>query len=193
VADDPKASSALQLLHQVGQFLDTEGVGWAAIGALAVSYHGVVRASLDADALITLKGSALDLDQLAEKLRLKGWKVDARMGEPGDPLGFVVRINDQAENQVDLIGGIRRLDAGFFERSSSTELDGMALKIASPEDLVALKVFAGGPMDLEDAKGVLEIAGTRIDADLLRRLCRQFGPSQAQLCEKLLKSDKDST
>jgi hypothetical protein len=123
---------------------------------------------------------------LLERLRGKGWKVEFKEGDEGDPLGFVVRIHDDAGNQVDLIGGIRRLDPGFFDRVVEADLQGLNLLFASPEDLVALKIFAGGPKDLEDAAGVVEVAGEALDRALLIRLCRRFGPEEEKRCEKLL-------
>ena len=103
-------------------------------------------------------------------------------------MGFVQRIMDGAGNQVDLIGGIRRLDPGFFQRAFEDEFDGLKLRIASPEDLIALKIFAGGPQDIEDAQGVLEIQASAIDKDLLLNLCRHFGAAEEALCRKLLGS-----
>ena len=114
MAETKDASSSPQLLHRIGRILDAEHVNWATIDALAVAYHGVVRASLDADALITLKNAGLDLAALATLLSTQGWTVDTRIGEEGDPLGFVLRISDGASNQVDLVGGIRKLDPDFF-------------------------------------------------------------------------------
>jgi predicted nucleotidyltransferase len=183
---DPGSTNPPRLLDQVGRILDAYGARWAAIGALAVAYHGPIRASFDADALISLKGSRVDLDQLAARLRETGWKVDVREGEPGDPLGFVVRILDRAGNQVDLIGGIRKLDPEFFGRATRTTVDGMKLRFASAEDLIALKLFAGGPKDLEDAEGVIRVQAGRLDTALLRRLCKGFGARAAKACERLL-------
>ena len=182
------SSNPPQLLHRVGQFLDIEGIRWAAIGALAVAYHGWIRASLDADALISLKGTGKAVERLAESLRAQGWKVELRIGDEEDPLGFVLRVEDGNENQVDLIGGIRRLDPKFFERTIQDELDGMPLRIASPEDLVALKVFAGGPKDRDDAAGVLEVTGAKLDRVLLIKLCARFGPAEEKLCKRLLEN-----
>jgi hypothetical protein len=172
---EPNSGSSPQLLDRIGRILESQKARWAAIGALAVAYHGVVRASLDADALISLKGAGLDLDTLARLLSDQGLTVEVRMGEEGDPLGFVVRIFDAERNQVDLIGGIRKLDPGFFDRALSDEFDGLKLRFASPEDLIALKVYAGGPKDMEDAKGVLEVQSGAIDKDLVLSLCRRFG------------------
>jgi predicted nucleotidyltransferase len=185
MANLPAASSA-HLLQDVGRVLESEGIRWATIGALAVAYHGWIRASMDADALITFKGSASDLDRISEKLREQGWKVDSRVGDEDDPLGFVIRIADDLENQVDLIGGIRKLDLGFFERRVQADFDGMVLEVASSEDLIALKIFAGGPKDLEDASGVIEVMGANMDRALLLKLCRGFGPVEEKLCAGLL-------
>lgn len=89
---------------------------------------------------------------------------------------------------MNLIGDIRKLDPGFFERKIDTELDGMKLRFASAEDLVALKVFAGGPKDMEDAAGVLEIRGASINRELLINLCHRFGYETEKRCKRLLGS-----
>lgn len=186
--DNKDSESSPQLLNGIGKLLDGKHVRWATIGALAVAYHGLYRASLDADALISLKGADLDLDGLAETLRSKGLIVEVRMGGEGDPLGFVVRISDGRSNQVDLIGGIPKLDPGFFQRSTEDEFDGMRFRMSSPEDLIALKVYAGGPKDLEDAKGVIEVQQAGIDNELVIRLCKRFGPESEAVCRKLLET-----
>jgi hypothetical protein len=186
MADSLQDSSPPQLLNRIGAILDNQGVNWATIGALAVAYHGPVRASLDADALISLKGASLDLEGLAKILSAEGLSVETRMGEEGDPLGFVLRIYDRDRNQVDLIGGIRRLEPDFFKRALVDEFDGLKLRIASPEDLIALKLFAGGPQDIEDARGVLTIQSAGIDKDLVLSLCRRFGADVEIRSRKLL-------
>jgi predicted nucleotidyltransferase len=136
--------------------------------------------------LISLKGASLDLEGLAKILSAEGLSVETRMGEEGDPLGFVLRIYDRDRNQVDLIGGIRRLEPDFFKRALVDEFDGLKLRIASPEDLIALKLFAGGPQDIEDARGVLTIQSAGIDKDLVLSLCRRFGADVEIRSRKLL-------
>jgi hypothetical protein len=180
------SGDAPHLLAAIGKALEEAGVKWAVIGAMAVAYHGWVRASLDADALLSLRGSSLDLDQLSDMLRSRGWRVETRMGEPGDPLGFVLRVHDEAGNQADLIGGIRKLDPGFWERVVGEDWQGARLRVSSAEDLIALKLYAGGPKDLEDAEGVIRVQSGRLDLALLRRLCKGFGARVSKSCERLL-------
>lgn len=188
MTDPAPATSSPHLLHQIGEILDAAGIHWAAIGALAVAYHGWVRASMDADALVNFKGASLDIDALQSRLKANRWEVDFRKGDPDDPLGYVIRIRDGAGHQVDLIGGIRRLDAGFFERALAAEMQGLRLRMASPEDLLALKIFAGGPLDLDDAKGILQVKADDIDRELLTTLCHRFGRAEERRLLKLLNS-----
>lgn len=101
-------------------------------------------------------------------------------------MGFVVRIKDSHGNQADLIGGIRKLDSGFFDRILSEEWDGTRLKFASTEDLLALKFYAGGPKDLEDAEGILKVRAGSIDKELLSKLSKAFGRRAAEACERVL-------
>lgn len=186
LSDNEDGRGLLPLLDGVCGFLDVKGIGWTHIGALATAYHGLVRASLHAEILLSMKAADLDFDGLADTLRSQGLTVEVRMGGEGDPLGFVVRISDGCSNQVDLIGGIPRLDPDFFERSTEDEFDGMRFRMASPEDLIALKVYAGGPKDIEDAKGVIEVQEARIDNELVIRLCKRFGRESEAVCRKLL-------
>lgn len=82
------------------------------------------------------------------------------------------------------------MDPGFFQRSTEDEFDGMRFRMASPEDLIALKVYAGGPKHLEEAKGVLEVQEAGIDNELLIRLCKRFGSESESICRKLLLSGR---
>lgn len=182
---DP-GSNPLRLLREAGDILDQEGIQWAAIGALAVAYHGIVRASLDADAVVTFKGSRTDLERLGPILRMKGWTVDVRKGDPGDPLGYVIRILDAEENQVVLMGGISRMDSALFNRVLTDDLEGLPMRIVSSEDLIALKVFAGSAQDMTDAASVVEIQGEALDRNLTLALCKGFGSEEAKRAEQLL-------
>jgi hypothetical protein len=53
-----------------------------------------------------------------------------------------------------------------------------------------MKVFAGSPRDLEDARGVLAVSGVRCDKALLRRLVSVYGKREKAALEKLL-ADKE--
>jgi hypothetical protein len=61
------------------------------------------------------------------------------------------------------------------------------IRVVSREDFIAMKCFAGGPQDLEDARVAL-LSGRQVDLDLVRRVTRRFGRPAADTLEQLLSS-----
>lgn len=49
-----------------------------------------------------------------------------------------------------------------------------------------MKLFAGGPRDIEDVRNVLAVSGDTLDEALLRKLTRQYGRRELDLLERLL-------
>lgn len=90
--------SALLLLDVI-TILKRFRVPYAIIGAFAASFHGVVRASLDADAIISLRSSQADAEVLLDALHKAGVKSRYRTGEARDPVGGVIAIEDRFHNQ----------------------------------------------------------------------------------------------
>jgi hypothetical protein len=93
--------SALLLLDVIDQ-LGQVSVQYVVVGAMAASVHGVVRASMDADAVIALP--VHDLAALETRLRATGLDADLRYGDPGDPIGAVLRISDSVRKRSTLCG-----------------------------------------------------------------------------------------
>lgn len=52
---------------------------------------------------------------------------------------------------------------------------GEVIKVVGREDFIAMKLFAGGPQDLSDAK-LAAPSGECLDIDLIRRLVQSYGP-----------------
>ncbi len=119
-----------QLFLRVVRVLDQHRVPYAAIGALAAAFFGVVRASLDADAVISLGQSRMTLDELLAALRGEGVSATIREGDESDPLVGVIAVEDTHHNRVDIILGIRGMDAAAFSRT----LPALLLGIVDPND-----------------------------------------------------------
>ena len=176
--------SALLLLDAIDS-LSRANVSYAVVGAMAASVHGVVRASLDADAIL-----AVHSDQLVEierRLREDGFMTEVRYGDASDPIGAVLALTDKHANRVDFLVGIRGLDPGAFARAVEVPFHGERLRIVGLEDFVAMKLFAHGPQDLADAQAALEAAGADIDIALLRELAARFGPETSAAVETALR------
>jgi hypothetical protein len=98
-------------MADVAGILASRGVRYAVIGAMAAAVHGVVHASLDAEAVLDIVGR---------------------------------------------------------------------------EDFIAMKAFAGDPVDRADARAVIELDRESLDLELLRRLAQRFGRDAARVLEGLI-------
>lgn len=182
---DSRGQAALLLLDVI-DVLNRENIPYAVIGALAVSFYGIVRASLDADAVISIEKDETAVNRLKKTLSGCGFKVIVKQAGSHDPLMGVMLIEDKFANQVDLILGVRGMDEDAFARIKEGSLQGEKMKIIGPEDLIAMKIFAGGPKDIDDVKGVFEVSGKDIDRKLLRRLTSRYGKQASKTLEGLL-------
>lgn len=172
------------LLLEVVALLDVSSIDYAVIGALAAAVHGVVRASVDADAVVQV--TAAKLSELQATLTDHGLTVELRRGDFDDPIPAMLQVTDEFGNRVDLLAGLRGLDAGVYARAIRIPFEGTQLRVAGREDFIAMKAFAGGPLDLVDARRAIAVNRESLDTDLLLRLAAQFGKDALQTCKHLL-------
>lgn len=168
----------------VADALMSGGVRYAVFGAMAAAVHGVVRASLDADAIVAL--SVRDADRLRRSLEAGGFMAELRTGDADDPIPALLEIRDTHGNRVDLLIGLRGLDPEALSRASAVTFLGASLQVIGREDFIAMKVYAGGPLDLADARAVLRVDCEPLDLELLRRLATRFGRDAEKALEELL-------
>ena len=175
--------SALLLLD-VAVVLQQENVDYAVIGAMAAAVHGVVRASLDADAVLSL--TTQDAQRLEKVFAAAGFQTELRRGDMDDPIACLLALTDTQGNRVDLVIGLRGMEAATFARAIVVPFMGQMLRFVCREDFLAMKAYAGGPQDVDDARKVIKAAGDSLDLALLRRLAVQYGRSAATALESLL-------
>ena len=175
------------LLVEIIELLNLLRVPSAVIGALAVSFYGVPRSTNDADATIWLDGTGKTADDLAKRFTGAGYRSNLRRGDMDDPVGGVLTVGDIHENRIDLLLGIRGMDADAVKRCVSTVLLDSPVRIIGAEDLIAMKIFAAGVRDIDDVQGVLRVSGKTLDLLLLRSLCGRYGIEATQKLESLLK------
>jgi hypothetical protein len=175
--------SALLLLDVV-EILHRESLDYAVIGAFALSVHGAVRASTDADALLYVDFGRLQ--QLNELFRASAFNTTLRPRGDADPVLGMLILRDAHGNQVDLLGGLRGMDPQLFSRTLEVPFGGQTLQIVGREDFIAMKCFAGGPQDLLDARSAYAGAQAPVDFDLLRMITRRFGREAADRLEEVL-------
>ena len=178
-----RGQSALPMADIAG-FLEARGVRYAVIGAMAAAVHGVVRASLDADAVVALQ--VREAQALRQALVEEGYEAAVRTGDADDPIPGPLEIKDRHGNRVDLLLGLRGMDPELLNRTRKVRLADATLEIVGREDFIAMKAFAGGPVDLAGARAVLYFDRDSVDLELLRRLAQRFGRGTARVVEGLL-------
>ena len=175
--------SALLLLDAI-ETLRREKVDYVVIGAFALSVHGVIRASRDADALLQI--SLAEVRKLQRALEAAGFDVALRQGDAEDPIPMMLVLNDSHGNQVDLLAGLRGLDPKIFSRGIEVAFLGDSVRFVGREDFIAMKCFANGPQHILDAKDAYRGAEGPVDLDLMRRITRRFGRDAADRLEQIL-------
>lgn len=143
----------MSLLARVTRALDVASIGWAVIGATALAAHGVSRSTADLD-LLVIDPRALERENWTS-LEAEGAEVERNLGDPTDPLAGVVRIRDRSSRSVDVVVGRGGWQRDVLDRAVQFELDGAAIRVVTAADLVLLKLYAGGPQDLDDVRRLL--------------------------------------
>jgi hypothetical protein len=60
------------------------------------------------------------------------------------------------------------------------------------EDFIAMRLFAGGPQDIADAKSAIESALEPLDLDLVRKLAARYGAGTVGSLENLLGAGRET-
>jgi hypothetical protein len=145
----------LALLDDVVRELSARGVRHALIGAGAMAAHGASRSTFDLDLLVT------DRSVLAAafwaRLAGLGDSVDARTGDDEDPLAGVIRIARPGSRSVDVVVGRSAWQAETLQRAEPRPLREVPIPVVTAEDLVLLKLYAGGPQDAWDIEQLLSL------------------------------------
>ena len=164
-------------------------IPFALAGGHAVAAWGVVRTTRDIDFLANAAGELAV--KLVLELKKTGFNAIYRKGDEHDPLRGVIRVEAKGSadaEPVDIVLGIRNMPQGIFKRSLSLDFLGLEIPIVAPEDLIILKCLAGGPIDLEDARSILEIMKGKLDKKYLEgelKRCRLTLKELPDLKEKV--------
>jgi predicted nucleotidyltransferase len=146
----------VSLAAEVARRLDERRIPYALIGAIAMAARGVPRGTHDSDFLVVDR-SVLD----AAAWDGLGAEVDARRGDFEDPLAGVVRMH-RADEHVDVVVVRGRTwEHDVLARAETLVHEGTPFRVVTTEDLVLLKLDAGGLLDRRDVLQIL----TSVDPD----------------------------
>jgi predicted nucleotidyltransferase len=135
---------------------------------------------------VALATACREARALRQSLIEEGYEVALRTGDVDDPIPGLLEIRDRYGNRVDLLLGLRGMDPELLNRARQVRLGEAILAIVGKEDFIAMKAFAGGPVDLADARAVIDLDRELLDLELLRRLAQRFGRDTAQVVADLI-------
>ncbi|HEY3305449.1 MAG TPA: nucleotidyl transferase AbiEii/AbiGii toxin family protein [Candidatus Binatia bacterium] len=137
-------------------------IRFALIGGLGVSAWGAVRATQDIDLLADSDSSPVrDLefrDRLQRHLEGKGCVVEWRIGGFDDPVPLLLRLKlhrSAGGMTVDILWAHKRYHREALVRSIPLKVGRFQVPVLHPEDLILMKLEAGGPQDLLDVETLL--------------------------------------
>jgi len=150
------------LLALVTAALENAGIRHAVIGATALAAHGIARSTFDLD-LFTTDAAALEPRTWSGVASDSRVTLVIRRGDSADPLAGLVRLSASGERDIDVVVGRFQWQTAVVERALPVEVAGVRLPIATPADLILLKLYAGGSQDHWDIEQLL----ARDDRDVL--------------------------
>ncbi|MEQ9498751.1 MAG: hypothetical protein RIT81_17870 [Deltaproteobacteria bacterium] len=128
---------------------------------MAMAAHRYVRATQDVD-LGACTSFFPKLREFYEHLRSSGYRVELRWPEDGDPLDGVLDI--ERDGAVIQVVNIANSKLGRAAIDNAEELD-IGLRCVRLEELIALKLYAGGKYSMRD---IQELLDANPEADLTR-------------------------
>lgn len=165
---------ALGEIRRVDRLLGRLRIPHALIGGWAAAAWGAARATRDLDLLVLADRDGKQ--RIQQSFQRLGYGLDWRRGGPEDPIPELLRLTpSRAEGlDVDFLFAFSGFDRDALGRAIRVSLGPWKLPVLRPEDLVAMKLRAGGAVDFADAKEILAVQGTRLEERLLADSCRRL-------------------
>ena len=158
------------LLADLARGLGGLGVRWFLFGAQAAILHGAARLSADVDVTVDL--GARSSRELVDALSREGFELRI-----ADAAGFVEAtrvlplVHQASRMPLDLVLAGPGLEEQFFARATERIIGGVRVPVVSAGDLVAMKILAGRPRDVEDVAGIIR-AHRDLDSESIRETLR---------------------
>lgn len=166
-------SDELAHMRRIHDRLAVLDIQHAFIGGWAAVAWGVVRATRDIDLIADIPATARG--GVTRNLEEAGYAPEWRgAGDLSDPIPLLLRLTPKSAGEpgVDIVVAMRGADRAALRRAVDIDLGSWRAPVLRPEDLVAMKLAAGGAIDIEDARGILGVQAGKLDEALLSEACR---------------------
>ena len=127
--------------------------GWYVFGALAVTIWSRPRMTADVDITVRLE----DVESFCTAMENEGFALRVQNRHE-----FLARtrvipfIHNPTGMPLDVVLAGPGIEDLFLSRAVTVQLQGLSVPVASPEDLIVMKILAGRPKDVEDVRSLLK-------------------------------------
>lgn len=148
------------------------GVRWYLFGAQAAILYGAARFTEDVD--VTVDAQSVPTRTLVAALVKRGFAPRISDDDFIERARVLPLLHATSEIPVDVVLAGPGIEELFFEGATFRDVDGLAIPVARPEDLVVMKVLAGRPKDLEDVVAILAAQGDAFERERTLELLAQL-------------------
>jgi hypothetical protein len=172
-------SPLAELLHALERVLERLSLRWYLFGAQAAIVHGAARLTGDVDATVEI--GSLKTAALVAALEGEGFALRV-----ADVEGFVERtrvlpmVHLGSGMPVDIALAGPGLEELFLQRVQLHTVENVVIPVACPEDIVAMKLLAGRPKDIDDVVAILAARADTIQIESIRDTLRLLEQALAQ-------------
>jgi hypothetical protein len=172
-------SPVAELLADLAAALDEAGVAWYLFGAQAAILHGVARLTADVDVTVRWPDTHPN-EALVE--RLERHRFVRRVADPAftERTRVIPLLHVPSGLPLDVVLAGPGLEDQFFDRVQRREVEGVTIRLVSPEDLIVMKVLAGRPKDVDDVVAVAAAYRGTLDTDYIERTLTTLEAALAQ-------------
>lgn len=143
------------VLRSLSALLDRSGIAYTFVGGVAVSLLARPRFTRDADVLVTLPESRWE--SFLEAAALDGFAISRENTLEFAATSRVFLLTHlESGYDVDIMLALLPIEEDIVRRSRAKVVDGIPLRIPTPEDLVIMKSVAGRPIDRADIENLIE-------------------------------------
>ncbi len=144
------------------------GLRWYVFGAQAAIIHGAVRFTEDIDVTVDPAGVAPSV--LVTALGAEGLLPRFDDDEFIAQTRVIPVTHEPTGVPVDIVLAGPGIEDLFFDGARPTMIGNIAVPVARAEDLVAMKILAGRPKDIEDCTAIIAAGAEHFDEERTRSL-----------------------
>ncbi len=156
-----------ELLAALAAACSELGARWYLFGAQAAMVWGRPRLTADID--VTVRQDPEDPERLVRTLEARGFALRVSDADQFVQRSRVLPFLHVASGlPVDIVLAGPGLEDLFLSRARLVTMGAVTVPVISPEDLIATKILAGRPKDVEDVRGILRERLPDLDIGLVR-------------------------